>query len=442
MLKPNPNLFDLLVFQKFVPPKRNASDDLDRNEGYNDPPPPKSQKPGPPPQAENVTKFAVEIIQQVEFTTTSSNSQISTNVTVKALNTSVKSDMGSGVQTSTVSPQPQPHTPRNDIVECKQEQEENPEFVDLEQCAAALEKDAAVNGGNSFPGFTDLIGDDTSDAIITSDAFKDLISEISDFHPEFMKDFDFDGGDSKKLDCIQQHVFKTEEVDSKTTPHHQQIHQQRSVMQGGVNQRMYSSGMDFSKTELSPAAQTLKQMAEQHQHKTQLGMNFNPASIPGNKTPYSEYQYNSGSDFGSPGGNNSNQSGYKQPGMVTPTPPSSYVNSDSIKQEVFSAQNSPGVYSPGSTGKSSSGQSQARLGAGFNQQYSPYSSPGAHGSPQYTPRGQSQGGPPPNQAPPRPPSCPGTTTLQINQAQQLHISQAQGTPIQVKCLSYICPNNF
>jgi hypothetical protein len=39
---------------------------------------------------------------------------------------------------------------------------------------------------------SDLIGDNTSDEIITCDAFKDLISEISDFHPEFMKDFDFE----------------------------------------------------------------------------------------------------------------------------------------------------------------------------------------------------------------------------------------------------------
>lgn len=34
-----------------------------------------------------------------------------------------------------------------------------------------------------------------------------------------------------------------------------------------VNARLPYSNMDFAKTELSPAAQTLKQMAEQHQHK-------------------------------------------------------------------------------------------------------------------------------------------------------------------------------
>lgn len=44
--------------------------------------------------SENLTKFSVEIVQQLEFTTSAANSQpqqISTNVTVKALtNTSVK----------------------------------------------------------------------------------------------------------------------------------------------------------------------------------------------------------------------------------------------------------------------------------------------------------------------------------------------------------------
>jgi hypothetical protein len=44
--------------------------------------------------SENLTKFSVEIVQQLEFTTSSANSQpqqISTNVTVKAL-TNVKSE--------------------------------------------------------------------------------------------------------------------------------------------------------------------------------------------------------------------------------------------------------------------------------------------------------------------------------------------------------------
>ena len=144
----------------------------------------------------------MEIVQQLEFTTSAANSQpqqISTNVTVKALtNASVKSDVAS--PKSPVGGRASAGGTANsagggacvdigNLVECKQEPDS--EFVDLEQCAAALEKDAAANGA-SFPGFSDIIGDDTSDEIITSDAFKDLISEISDFHPEFMRDFDFE----------------------------------------------------------------------------------------------------------------------------------------------------------------------------------------------------------------------------------------------------------
>jgi mastermind len=179
------------------------------------------QRQGPGGQSnENLTKFSVEIVQQLEFTTSTANSQpqqISTNVTVKALtNASVKSDVASpaaatastsergptpksnpGTPASAATPGSSAGTPQQQsrtaacvdlgsLVECKQEPGDN-EFVDLEQCAAALEKDAAANGV-AFPGLSDLMGDDTNDAIISSDALKDLIfNEFGDFHPEFMK---------------------------------------------------------------------------------------------------------------------------------------------------------------------------------------------------------------------------------------------------------------
>ncbi|CAG7828796.1 unnamed protein product [Allacma fusca] len=58
-------------------------------------------------------------------------------------------------------------------------QEPNSAFVDLDECAAALEKDAAENGSI----MSGLIG------MGDFDTLKDLISEISD-NPDFMKDFD------------------------------------------------------------------------------------------------------------------------------------------------------------------------------------------------------------------------------------------------------------
>lgn len=221
----------VLQQQKYL--KRNSDELQDGGGGDGGfEPPPKMQCTGGPGQQqqqrqggnssgnENLTKFSVEIVQQLEFTTSAASSQtqqISTNVTVKAMtNTSIKSDVASSPAAATAStsergptPKSNPGTPASaatpgssagtpqqqsrsaacvdlgSLVECKQEPGDG-EFVDLEQCAAALEKDAAANGV-AFPGFSDLIGDETSDAIISSDAFKDLISEFSDFHPEFMK---------------------------------------------------------------------------------------------------------------------------------------------------------------------------------------------------------------------------------------------------------------
>ncbi|PSN57507.1 hypothetical protein C0J52_01597 [Blattella germanica] len=410
------------------------------------------------------------------------------------------------------------------LVECKQEPDS--EFVDLEQCAAALEKDAAANGA-SFPGFSDLIGDDTSDEIITSDAFKDLISEISDFHPEFMKDFDFEdksvdgltNSNSASAVCPPAGVggpLKVED-DNKDLHHAQQQQQQHQQPQHqnlmdvvgkppGVNspsplmagnpqyspQPVYDP-QSLSKSrmapypglaELSPAAQTLKQMAEQHQHKTQLGMSFNPAAARNVRSPYGEFQFppTGGNDYlGSPTGGAPNNAG--APTYLNKQGAgNSFVNSGTqaelIKQEVmFNASQTafannnmqelqkrqvmpqqasqqpqaPTVQQPQvaqqSANKPPGATGNPIMGATYNtakQQYSPYGSPGPlpnHGSPQYLPRGQAPGGPGTvpqgaqhvgqfnSSTPPRPPSCPGSAGLQINQAQQMQINQ-QGQQIQ------------
>ncbi|XP_041973534.1 neurogenic protein mastermind-like isoform X2 [Aricia agestis] len=172
---------------------------------------------------EGLTKFSVEIVQQLEFTTSAADSQpqqISTNVTVKALANAVK--------TSGSPPPPQPprvpsplDCERECKAECKSEIADD-EFVGLDECAAALERDAA----SAFPGLADLIGEDDGD-----DAFEDLITEISEY-PEFMKDFDLDGGKA---------ALGAEPPEGEPAP------------------RPYGAG------EMSPAAQTLKHMAEQHQ---------------------------------------------------------------------------------------------------------------------------------------------------------------------------------
>lgn len=421
-----------------------------------------------------VHKFSVEIVQQLEFTTSAANSQpqqISTNVTVKALtNTSVKSDVSSPKSSNPSTPsagnitRPNNNTNGNSagsnnsnngsgsgigcvdigtLVECKQEPDND--FADLDQCAAALEKDAAANGGTNFAGISDLIGDDTNDEIITPDDFKSLISEISDY-PEFMKDFDFDDKsvvadsllptnglkveESKEQICQQ--ILGDNPVKAATQSPLLQQNSQYSPPVFEQKNRMLYPNMDLNKSELSPAAQTLKQMAEQHQHKNQMGLNFNPNSnrTPNARSPYTDFQFQ-GDYVGSP-----NSAG-STPGYPHKQNPS-FPQPDMIKQEMIFQQNEFDM--------------QKRKTAGiYKQQYSPYGSPSAsgHGSPGYLPgRGgggtgnstpgggtPGSGAPYSGGTPPRPPSGPGSTasaTLQINQAQQLHISQqGHGHSIQV-----------
>ncbi|KAK9497075.1 hypothetical protein O3M35_004454 [Rhynocoris fuscipes] len=279
--------------------KRGASEDVESNTADSnyisnktgsssngpqvDGPPTKSSNPSN--NKENLTKFSVEIVQQLEFTTSAANSQISANVTVKAMNTCIKSDP---VNSPPSSPRPA-NTPQQ-VIECKREPDMK--FVDLEECAAALEKDAvALHGNSSFPGFTDLIGDDTSDA------FNDLISDISDFNTEFMKDFDFDNSDNKtsNLNCNNNNINNNNSNSNNTQTQSinqmpnspavvdESIHQIKteskdlshlhpSCSQSRIN---FHPGLEISKTELSPAAQTLKHMAEQHQVKVAaLGVNY------------------------------------------------------------------------------------------------------------------------------------------------------------------------
>ncbi|CAG9791895.1 unnamed protein product [Diatraea saccharalis] len=176
---------------------------------------------------EALTKFSVEIVQQLEFTTSAADSQpqqISTNVTVKALANAVKTSNSPPPQ------QPPPRVPtpldceRECKAECKSEVADD-EFVGLDECAAALERDAA----SAFPVLADLMGEDDGD-----DTFEDLITEISGY-PEFLKDFDLDGGK------LNGGGIGLEPPEGEPAP------------------RPYGGG------EMSPAAQTLKHMAEQHQ---------------------------------------------------------------------------------------------------------------------------------------------------------------------------------
>lgn len=172
-----------------------------------------------------------------------------------------------------------------------------------------------------------------------------------------------------------------------------------------------------------------------------MGLNFNPANrVPNARSPYSDFQFQ-GSDYGSPGSNpnfHKNNPGFPQPDMIKQEMIYQVrldhidliylVNLMRFQGNEFNdmkRKNNPaaGVY-----------QKQS--------QYSPYGSPGPGGSPGFLNSGRGGSCPPPNSAsfgggtPPRPPSGSGnggqgtgTTSVQINQAQQLNINQHG--PIQV-----------
>ena len=175
-----------------------------------------------------------------------------------------------------------------------------------------------------------FISEDTSDGMINADTFKDLISEIHDLPPEFMEEFDFGtsekagaGGGvsasnasgeldgSRTVDSIVSRL-KQEEVEAADREIQAAMLDIGKQMQSSGSMSTSTSGTSTLTTtsgsfsasfdakipnvpptsgsssvntnravppfgnpgppELSPAALTLKQMAEQHQHKAQMGM--------------------------------------------------------------------------------------------------------------------------------------------------------------------------
>lgn len=463
--------------------------------------------------SENLTKFSVEIVQQLEFTTSAANSQpqqISTNVTVKALtNASVKSDGSSNQQQqqsggnnqsgtnssnnnqntannqqqhqqqhhhqTNATPSPHMHDLGN-IVDFKQEPDND--FADLEQCAAALEKDVAANG--HFPGLSDLIGDDT---VEENDTFKELISDLSDFHPELLLNFEEKPKVEVKLE--DSHLLHNNNMKGDGIPSQHQL-DNLALKNSGSPLTQYSMHPPFNDAnnssnnplnkqqqqqqqqrgpynpngtlnELSPAAQTLKHMAEQHQVKNAMNMQGGYARQTSNNHPQQSHpvqnnanrfnepynqSFNPGNEYLNNPNTNPNAAFHKS--NVQPFP-----GADMIKQEIM------GYTSPNDFDlKRLSQMSNQKIGPGAyatktgNQQYSPYGSPGGitnHGSPggNFMPN---RGGPQTNTGTsPRQNTAQtgannqSSMTLNMKQTQQLNISQQGpgGHGIQVSHLNFI-----
>jgi len=291
--------------------KRPSSEDMDGSDGiYHDgmPAPPKGipippcgnngpqqqqqqqqqQSPHAKNDASNNAKFSVKIVQELEFSTSEHqhNAQISTNLTLTSVNTSVQSDVttkqsaggpGPGAGGGTVPSAssggvssggtatgasggggaPTDHL----LHECKQEQ---PDLMD-------------------FPGDGDLndlsfINNDTNEPMLAVDT--DTLTEIiSDLNSEGITPADFN-----QVDLCDKRPIKTE-PDARCTPpikspydqHHQQQQQRGGVGSGNGNNN-YSNCV---------AAETLKQLAEQHNNQQQrpdkCGYDFpyqSPGSVP------------------------------------------------------------------------------------------------------------------------------------------------------------------
>lgn len=399
--------------------------------------------------SENLTKFSVEIVQQLEFTTSAADSgqpqQISTNVTVKALtNASVKSDNSGHPSPATPQSQPQtaqhstnndlnsnhmaspsPHLQQNDdldlvgnIVDFKQEPEND--FADLK--------------------LSDLIGDNTNDE---SDTFKELISDLSDFHPDSMNLLNFD--EKPMLEVKQEHI-QSDLQSNHQMQHHQMpldtmgtktnigspLHQQQytnnyACQQDNLSKRLPSfnqhNGPTGSVNELSPAAQTLKQMAEQHQHKTAMnnGMVYQRTNL----------QPNNGSSFtgfNNQFSRNEFNIGQQQPASFNK---SDFPVPDFIKQEMIFPQQNEYDF------KRLQQMQQKPLGVNPNgvqnnftnkasQQYVQYPQQGSNSLPNHGPQANNfmpNNGNANNRNTSGSNNNMGHTTLQMKQTQQMHINQ-------------------
>lgn len=254
-------------------------------------------------------KFTVDVGQHLDFPASTSGSQPgaksasvrSDGQTVHVPSASICgspsqcADIGSTKSLSVTSPMSHHSLDLNSsTVQCKQEPDLG-DFADLEQCAAALEKDAVVNG--HFPGLGILMGHTAS---YEHDTLKELINDLneSDFLDFEEKppsiDIKIEGGT-----CGQPHLHPIQiKINDGGGGGGRPDGQYKHSYEGQVNAmhmkqpqmimspHIYSAPNGANKVpmcELSPA-QTLKHMAEQHQQKTSIGMQFSRSPL-GNNPP-------------------------------------------------------------------------------------------------------------------------------------------------------------
>uniref|UniRef100_T1JCF4 Neurogenic mastermind-like N-terminal domain-containing protein n=1 Tax=Strigamia maritima TaxID=126957 RepID=T1JCF4_STRMM len=252
----------------------------------------------------NMTQFSVEIVQQFTSTGSSQSQQIQTNVTVKALSGNVKEGANSN-SGSTANSKMQDQN-RNTI-ECKQEPE-----LELDGCLLGS-GDPLTNGNTGLPDSLSNFAfmEDSTDEIIHPDTLKDLIAELT---PDIIADFNFDKFEDT-TDSVKNSDDHDKDLVSSTSSGLLDVGKslgtnQFSSASSNATSSLFDSvtssgsmqhgrlpnypplGLDFNIKEPSPAAQTLKQMAEQHQNMQQKQMQIGISS-PHSRSPF-------GNDFALP----------------------------------------------------------------------------------------------------------------------------------------------
>jgi hypothetical protein len=219
-------------------------------------------------------KFQVEIVQQLEFTTSVANlqpQQISTNVTVKAMtNGSLKYEpqemkQGMKMEPGKMQTMAPPPPPAPDILQDFKQEPDN-EFADLD-----------------FGGLANFMANDENE-------LKKLFSNISEVFDQDL--FDQDKQIKQEPRSMPQNIPQmTQQNINQMNQLNQQFNQyvmpescqmQKPMMQQQQPQhRMYQQVPQQQQQqqqqqipEMSPAAQTLKNMAQQHQVKNSMAMNY------------------------------------------------------------------------------------------------------------------------------------------------------------------------
>lgn len=209
-------------------------------------------------------KFQVEIVQQLEFTTSVANlqpQQISTNVTVKAMANGslkyepqeIKAQKAEPNKMQTMVPQQQ-QLPTPDILQDFKQEPDN-EFADLD-----------------FGNLANFMASDEKE-------LKKLFSNISEVFDQDLFDQDKIKQEPRSTQNIPQ---MNQQNINQMNQHNQQFNQyvmpescqmQKPMMQ--QQHRLYQpQQVQQPMPEMSPAAQTLKNMAQQHQVKSSMAMNY------------------------------------------------------------------------------------------------------------------------------------------------------------------------